>query len=71
MSSAIARLNMPARQTGPRLVVSNEQNFAGHPDYDTLPEVIKAMVSPKEFAWMSNEQRTDLLCDCTEPDVEG
>jgi hypothetical protein len=42
-----------------------------HPEYNDLPDAIKAAVSPKEFAWLTDSQRADLTNDLCTPDVEG
>ena len=42
-----------------------------HPDYDKLPDVIKLSVTPREFSFMTDTQRANLVCECTEPEVEG
>jgi hypothetical protein len=39
-------------------------------EYENLPQAVKAVVSPKEYAWMGAEQRARLLSDICEPDVE-
>ena len=46
-------------------------NFTPHPDYDDLPDAIKVAVSPKDFAWLTDSQRADLITDLCTPDVEG
>ena len=44
--------------------------FTQHPEYDALPESIKDIYSPEEYAWLSDEQRENLmeLETCPEPD---
>jgi hypothetical protein len=71
VSSALDRINLPAQRTGPVTIAPPGTNFTHHPDYDGLPDAIKAIVTPKEYAWMSNQQRVDLLMDICEPDEEG
>ena len=39
-------------------------------DYDALPEEIQAVVSPKEYAWLSAAEKHRLTQDLTEPDPE-
>lgn len=39
--------------------------------YDGLPEPIKAIVSPKEYAWLSATEKHRLVQDLTEPDPES
>ncbi len=38
--------------------------------YDALPEEIQAVVSPKEYAWLSAAEKHRLTQDLTEPDTE-
>lgn len=38
--------------------------------YDVLDDSIKAIVSPKEYAWLSEAEKTRLVQDLTEPDPE-
>lgn len=44
--------------------------FTPHPDYDGLPEPIKVLYTPSEYAWMSDEQRRTLVEDECLPEVE-
>lgn len=46
-----------------------ESGQTPHPDYQSLPESIKAMYSPKEYAWLDDESRNNLLQDMTNPEV--
>ena len=39
-------------------------------DYDSLPEPIKLVVSPKEYAWLSDAEKARLVQDLTEPEPE-
>jgi hypothetical protein len=39
--------------------------------YDALPESIKAIVSPQEYAWLSAAEKHRLVQDITEPDPES
>ncbi len=45
-------------------------DYTPHPEYEKLPEAIKAEISDKEFAWMLDSQRDRLMDDfcCPEPD---
>lgn len=45
-------------------------NYTRHPEYDALPESIKAEVSEKEHAWMTDEQRARLMDDFCLPEPE-
>lgn len=36
---------------------SPKQNFTHDPRYDELPEVLQAIVSPKQYAWMPNDDK--------------
>lgn len=38
--------------------------------YDDLPEPIKSVVTPQEWAWMSDAQKQHLVQEETEPDWE-
>lgn len=38
--------------------------------YEALPEEIQAVVSPKEYAWLSAAEKHRLTQDLTEPDPE-
>lgn len=67
MTSALSRLNTigtPVRQ-------APTVGFTPHPDYDSLPDAIKLSVTPKEFSWMTDQQRANLITECCDPDVEG
>jgi hypothetical protein len=46
------------------------ENYTKHPDYDELPESIKCAFTPKEYAWMDDEQKRTLQQDMTNPEVE-
>lgn len=82
MTSPAARLlsqSASSRRTGSSSAVSTAtassasttDNFTPHPEYNDLPDTIKAAVSPKEFAWLTDIQRADLTNDLCTPDVEG
>jgi len=49
---------------------TNDHNYTDHPDYERLPEAIKAYISPKEYAWMSDEERRNLQEDMTMPEPQ-
>lgn len=40
-------------------------------DYESLPESIKAVVSPKEYLWLSDAEKDRLEQTETEPDPES
>ncbi len=44
--------------------------FTNHPEYDALPEAIKATISQKDFACMGDAQRRSLMEDMTMPEPE-
>lgn len=44
-------------------------NYESHPDYESLPEGIKANYTPKEYAWLDDESRNNLIQDITLPEV--
>lgn len=50
---------------------STTANFTPHPEYEDLPDVIKVAVSAKDFAWLTDSQRAELITDFCTPDVEG
>ena len=37
-----------------------QPSYHHHPDYDRLPQVIKAQITPEEFAWLLNFGRDNL-----------
>jgi hypothetical protein len=39
-------------------------------DYDALPECVKVLYTPQEYAWMSDEQKARLIQDSTEPETD-
>ena len=39
--------------------------------YEALPDSIQAIVSPKEYAWLSAVEKHRLTQDLTEPDPES
>lgn len=43
--------------------------YTNHPDYDKLPESIKATYSPKEFAWLPQPLKDSIMDDNTLPEV--
>lgn len=43
--------------------------YTRHPDYDKLPESVKAMYSPKDYAWLPEALKATLVEDCTMPEV--
>ena len=49
------------------------QNVAGgythHPDYDNLPESIKAAYTPKEYAWLPDALKRTIIDDNVLPEV--
>ena len=71
MNNVLDRLSIPAGNTGKSTVVHGPAGFTHHPDYDALPEAIKAAVTAREYAWMSDLQRDNITADMTEPDEEG
>ncbi len=38
------------------------------PGYDSLPEVVRHQISPKEYAWMPDAAKQRIVEDMTEPD---
>lgn len=45
------------------------ENYNHHPEYHKLPEGIKTIVSPKDFAWLDDDGKKTLLHDMTHPEV--
>lgn len=39
-------------------------------EYDALPEALKTIYTPKEYAWLPPERRARLIEDETMPEVE-
>lgn len=40
-----------------------------HPDYDKLPVAIQAHVSPKDYLWLDDDGKRNLIADFTLPEV--
>lgn len=40
----------------------------GHPQYDALPTSIKALYTPREWLWLSDSAKANLVQTETEPD---
>ncbi|MCR4308113.1 MAG: hypothetical protein NUV80_06150 [Candidatus Berkelbacteria bacterium] len=49
---------------------TDDLNYKSHPDYANLPECIKSVYTPKEYAWLDDESRRHLIEDMTLPEVE-
>ena len=49
---------------------TDDLNYKPHPDYANLPEAVKGVFSPKEYAWLDDEGRRRLIEDMTLPEVE-
>ena len=43
--------------------------YTRHPDYDKLPESIKSMYSPKDYAWLPQPLKDSLIDDNVLPEV--
>jgi hypothetical protein len=43
--------------------------FTRHPDYDGLPEAIKAEYSPRDYAWLPEPLKRSIIDDATLPEV--
>ena len=41
-----------------------------HPDYQNLPEGIKAVFTPKEYMYLDDESRKNLIRNMTTPEAE-
>lgn len=42
----------------------------GNPEYDALPESIKAFCTPKEYLWLGAEGRARLVQESTESEYD-
>lgn len=40
---------------------------AGFTDYDALPEIIRGFVTRTEYAWMSDDQKSNVIEELTTP----
>lgn len=49
--------------------IALKENYSEHPDYQSLPESIKTMYTQKEYAWLDDESRENLIKDMTLPEV--
>lgn len=54
--------------TKPTRVFMTEADYTNHPEYDKLPEVLQQYFTPKEFAWMTDQDRTRIVEDMCYPD---
>jgi len=45
-----------------------EPKYTVHPDYDGLPDPIKSVYSPEEYAWLTDEQRENVIDDEVYPE---
>lgn len=50
---------------------ATQDQYVAPDTYDGLPEPIKAIVSAKEYAWLSAAEKHRLTQDLTEPDPES
>jgi len=46
-----------------------KENYTINPDYHQLPEGIKTVYTPKEYAWLDDESRQKLIEEMTTPEV--
>lgn len=37
--------------------------------YDELPEVVRGMISSREWQFLTDQQKSDLVRDCCEPEA--
>jgi hypothetical protein len=49
--------------------LKNALGYSQHPEYEGLPESIKLIHSPKEFAWLG-EERNRVIERETQPDMD-
>lgn len=52
-----------------RTTVPNAQEPMPGNGYEALPEAIKAGLSPKDYEWMDDESRRNIIKDMTSPEV--
>lgn len=57
-------------QTGGSLKIAEAMAGLTHPDYDNLPESIKAVHSQAGYAWLGNEERARVIERETQPDYD-
>jgi len=50
--------------------MQSRNNYTEHPEYDKLPEPIKILYTPKEYAWLSDAEKADLVTRECMPDWE-
>ena len=46
------------------------KEVAGTGDYDSLPTAIKALYSPREYAWLADADKARLVTVETEPETD-
>lgn len=46
------------------------KEVAGPGDYESLPTAIKALYSPREYAWLSDAEKAQLVSVETEPETD-
>jgi hypothetical protein len=49
--------------------LKDAMGYTGHPDYDALPEAIKLLHTPKEYAWLGTERDIAIERE-TQPDMD-
>jgi len=49
----------------------DRDNYTVHPDYEGLPEVIRHKYTPKEHAWLTNQERDRLMERECYPDADS
>lgn len=46
-------------------------NYTDHPNYKRLPECVKQSISSKEYSWLTDKQREELIeKECLPEEVE-
>lgn len=45
------------------------KNYASHPDYEKLPQCIKILYTEKEYAWLPESEKQNIIQDNTMPET--
>lgn len=46
-----------------------DKTYTPHPDYEELPKAIQCLYSPKEYAWLPEEEKRNIINDNTMPET--
>jgi len=50
--------------------LTRQRVTVSHPDYDALPEGVKLLMTPKEHAWLGDEERNRIIERECMPDMD-